>query len=230
MNRSFLKLALVVVFTTVFTSIKAQQDEDPVVLTIGNEQITRSEFLNFYNKNNNSQDEKITKADLDEYLNLFINFRMKVLDAKEKGLDTNAAFRGELNDYRTDLAKQYLFDKSTDEELYTEAYDRLQYCLRASHILIRLDPNASPKDTLAVWKKIMDIRKRAINGEDFAQLAIENSQDPSVNGREHGKGWRGDIGYFTAFDTYYPFETAAYSLKVGEISMPVRTSQDPHPC
>lgn len=80
-----------------------------------------------------------------------------------------------------------------------------------------VDENATPQDTLAAYKKIMDIRQKALNGEDFEKLAVEYSQDPSA------KENKGNLGYFTSFRMVYAFETAAYKTPLGEISKPVRT-------
>jgi peptidyl-prolyl cis-trans isomerase SurA len=122
-----------------------------------------------------------------------------------------------------------LFSQVIPEYLVQEAYNRSLFDVRASHILIKLDKNASPEDTLANYNKIIAIRNRLIKGEDFAKVAIEVSQDPTVRDREDAgsksiiNGNGGDLGYFTVFDMVYPFETAAYTSKVGSISMPVRT-------
>ena len=129
------------------------------------------------------------------------------------------------------MAKPYFSDESVIEKLIKEAYDRMQYDIRASHILLMLDRNASPKDTAAVYNKIMDIREMIVNGKDFEEAAIEYSEDPSTRDRkeipgkqQYRRGNHGDLGYFTVFNMVYPFENAAYNTPVGEVSMPVRTN------
>jgi len=200
----------------VSSSVVIAQDKSPVLMTIAGKNITKAEFENIYHKNSpkgKSQDEKA----LQEYLNLFINFKLKVREAEETGLDTTPAFKSELEGYRVQLAQPYLTDIETNDHLIKEAYDRLKREVRAAHILIKCDQNALPKDTLAAYNKALDIRKRILKGEDFAKLARQFSTDPSA--QDNG----GDLGYFTALQMVYPFESACYNLKPGEISMPVRT-------
>ncbi len=192
------------------------QDKDPVLMTIAGKNITRSEFQSIYNKNNPKNTEADSKS-IDDYVQLFVNFKLKVKEAEEMGLDTTAEFRNELEGYRKQLAQPYLTDNEVNDQLLREAYERSKIDVRASHILIKLDANALPKDTLKAYNTTIALRNRILKGEDFAKVARENSQDPSA------KENAGDLGYFTSMQMVYPFETAAYTTKIGEISMPVRT-------
>lgn len=209
------------------------QTQDPVLMTVGGEKVTSSEFLNVYMKNNVKGD-ALDRKSLDEYLDLYINFKLKVKEAEELGLDTASSFKNELAGYRKQLAQPYLTDKSIEDALLKEAWDRSQFDLRASHILIKLDKNAAPADTLAAYKKIMALRARLMKGEDFVKLASEASEDEQAKDREDPttkkpiKGNGGDLGFFTVLDMIYAFETAAYKLNKGEISMPVRTDNGYH--
>ncbi|PID93643.1 MAG: hypothetical protein CSA95_06955 [Bacteroidetes bacterium] len=202
------------------------QDNNPVILTIGDESVTKNEFVAVYQKNN-MDGEAMDQKSVAEYLDLYVKFKLKVAEAKALGMDTIPSFVSELEGYREQLAKSYLIDEETNKQLIEEAYQRQQEDLRASHILIRLDKNAAPKDTLAAYHKIVGIRKRILAGEDFATVAMQVSEDPSAKDREtKGRtipGNKGDLGYFTVFDMVYPFETAAYQTAIGEISEPVRT-------
>jgi peptidyl-prolyl cis-trans isomerase SurA len=197
------------------------QTDSPVLMTIKDKPITKNEFENIYHKNSPKDKPKDDKA-LQEYLELFINFKLKVQEAEDLGLDTTQAFKNELEGYRKQLAKPYLTDNEVNEKLVKEAYERLKREVRASHILIRCEPNALPKDTLQAYNKALEIRKQLLKGEDFAKLARQYSADPSVADNN------GDLGYFTALQMVYPFETACYNLKPGEISMPVRTRYGYH--
>ncbi|MFM2286674.1 MAG: hypothetical protein RLZZ543_2171, partial [Bacteroidota bacterium] len=123
----------------------------------------------------------------------------------------------ELKGYRRQLAQPYLTDKNVNEKLIQEAYERMKKDVRASHILISLPTDPLPKDTLVAYNKAMSIRTRIMKGEDFTTLARQNSEDPSAKQND------GDLGYFTSMMMVYPFENAAYSTPVGEVSMPVRT-------
>lgn len=205
----------------------AQETDDRVLITIDDEKITVNEFLNVYQKNNVDTDLSDKKS-MEDYLELYINFRLKVKEARDLGMDTAKAFVEELDGYRQQLAEPYFNDQEVTDELLQEAYDRLMYDIRASHILIKLDENALPEDTALAYEKIMKIRERIMKGEDFVEVAAEVSDDPSARDREvqgqMRRGNGGDLGYFTVFDMVYPFETGAYTTPVGEVSMPVRTS------
>lgn len=209
------------------------QTNDPVLLTVSGEKVTKSEFLAVYMKNNIKGDSMDRKS-LEEYLELYINFKLKVKEAEEMGLDTVSSFKNELAGYRKQLAQPYLSDKEVDEALLKEAFEREKYDIRASHILVKVDKNSAPDDTLKAYKKIMDLRTRIMNGEAFEAVAKEASEDPSARDRDdpssksNVKGNGGDLGYFTVLDMIYPFENGAYNTPVGQVSMPVRTDYGYH--
>jgi len=202
------------------------QNTDQVLMNIAGENITKSEFLVVYQKNN-IKGEAIDQKSLDEYLDLFINFKLKVKEAEVLGLDTVKSFRDELGGYRKQLAEPYLIDENANMALLDEAYKRKGEDIHASHILIRVDKNALPADTLAAYNKTMQIRKRLLKGENFGKVAAETSDDQSAKDRlQEGRtipGNKGDLGYFTVFDMVYPFETGAYKTKIGDVSMPLRS-------
>jgi peptidyl-prolyl cis-trans isomerase SurA len=191
--------------------------EDPIVLTIDGEGIHKSEFLYIYTKNNPEPSYK--SSDLDDYMELFINYKLKVKEAQNLGYDTIPRLVAELQQYRRQLALPYMVDKEQSEKLIEEAYYRTANEIRAKHILVRVQPNAPPADTLIAWNSIMEMRKRIVAGEDFSAVASGRggSQDPSV------KINNGDLGYFSALQMVYPFEDAAFNTKIGEVSMPIRT-------
>lgn len=184
--------------------------------------------MDTYSKNNNLK--TATESDLRDYLELFINFKMKVMEGEELKYDTTRQFMMELQSYKKQSAQQYLVDREVTEALVNEAVSRAKYDIRASHILVNCSEKATGKDTLAAYNKAMSIREEIVSGKlTFAEAAEKYSDDPSArdmvnpqSGRLH-YGNKGDLGYFTVFDLIYPFETAAYNTKIGEISMPVRT-------
>ncbi len=196
--------------------IQAQQKKDPIILTIAGEEISKSEFERVFKKNN-SKDSTYDKKAVEDYLQLYINYKLKVKEALELGMDTVKSFKEELGGYRKQLSQPYLVDKEVGENLLREAYERMKSDVRASHILIKCDQNALPKDTIEAYNKAIKIRNELIKGSDFATSARKNSDDPSA--KENG----GDLGYFTAMQMVYPFESAAFTLKKDEVSMPIRT-------
>ena len=201
----------------VATASLAAPAAGPAVETLGNYPVPANEFAYVYRKNNSSAADYGTRQSVNDYLDLYTNFRLKVLEAEQRGLDTTQAFKRELEGYRQQLAQPYLTEKSVTDQLVREAYDRMGQEVNASHILIRVAPDATPADTLAAYRKIEALRQRATGGEDFAALARANSEDPSA--KENG----GKLGYFTAMQMVYPFESAAFKTPVGQLSAPIRT-------
>lgn len=215
MKKSLLSIALVFI-----TMPGLLSQESPVLLTIGGEEVTLSEFERIYRKNNNEN--SLNRQTPEEYLELFINFKLKVKEAESLGMDTTTKFINELEGYRKQLAKPYLADEETREEMMMEAYERAGQDVSASHILIKVPSNATPEDTLAAYQKISGIRERILKGEDFETVARATSDDSSV--KRNG----GFLGYFTVFSMIYAFENAAYTTPVGELSMPFRSSYGYH--
>lgn len=207
----------------------AQSYGKKTLITIGDKKISAQEFMNTYEKNNINND-VIDKKSVEDYLDLYIDFKIKVTEAEHLMMDTSSTFIKELANYRQQLAKPYFSNDEITDELTREAYERMLYDINASHILIRCEANAIPADTLIAYNKAMSIRNRALKGEDFGDLAAELSDDPSARDMEEipgvrraYKGNKGNLGYFTVFDMVYPFETGAYNTNEGEISMPVRS-------
>lgn len=209
------------------TSIFAQTNDSKPLVIIGDDNISKEEFVSTFAKNNNLS--KATESELREYLELFINFKMKVKEGKAMKIDTSSAFQAELTSYINQSAQQYLTDNATSEKLYNECVERAQKHIRASHILINCKPDATSKDTLAAYKKALKIRKQVLKKMNFNEAAELYSDDISArdfvnpqNGRKQA-GNRGDLSYFTVFNLIYPFESGAYNTPVGSISMPIRT-------
>jgi len=218
-KNAFFLLALFLIFQACKhnKTAKTTAPTEPILATIGNQPVYTSEFKYVYNKNNSNAPDAYSSASVRDYLRLYVNFRLKVREAEELGLDTAKSFKKELEGYKKQLSQPYFTEKSVTERLTKEAYDRMKEEINASHILIRVSLDADPKDTLVAYNKIMDIRSKLMKGEDFGTLAQQFSEDPSA------KTNKGNLGYFTAFGTIYPFETAAYNTPVGSISSPVRT-------
>ena len=205
----------IVLFSIIFICANFYSQEQ-YILTINGKKVYKSEFEQIYWKN--KKEKLATKEDLDEYIDLFINFKLKVLAAEKLGLDTMKKFINELNGYKVQLEKPYLIDTAINEALIKEAYFRTVNELEASHIMINVSPTSSPEDTLKAWKTIDSISKVLANtNSSFGEIAEELSHCPS------GKMDKGNLGYFNAFKMVYPFENAAYTTKIGKVSPIVRT-------
>ncbi|MDX1943209.1 MAG: peptidylprolyl isomerase [Saprospiraceae bacterium] len=202
--------------------LKAQlKQDDPVLFTVDNTPVHLSEFKYIYTKTN-GQTADFSKKSLQEYLDLYVKFKLKVQKAKEMRLDTIPSLQTELAGYRKQLADSYLIDREVTDKLLKELYARIQQDIDVSHILVTIGtPNTvpTPADTLAAYNKIMEIKKRLDKGEDFASVAREASEDPSA--KDNG----GNIGWLVAPlpNTFYDFENAIYTLAIGKASAPIRT-------
>lgn len=207
--------------------IFAQVNPEKPLLTVGDESISKEEFVHTFAKNNDLS--KTTAKELRDYLDLFVNFKLKVKEGKAMQIDTSAAFQAELTSYINQSAQQYLTDNEATERLFNECKERAQKHIRASHILINCAPDASPKDSLAAYKKALKIRKKILKGMDFNEAAVKFSEDisardyinPQTGKKQNGN--KGDLSYFTVFQLIYPFENAAYNTGVGEVSLPIRS-------
>lgn len=227
-NSLIIWLFVALISSSMTVSAQGKLDKK-VLVTIGNEDVTVKEFMDVFHKNN-MNNELLDKKSLEEYLDLYINFRLKVAEAKSLKMDTNSAFVTELAGYRKQLSKPYFTDEKVSEALLAEAYQRKLKDVRASHILILVNKDATPKDTLAAYEKVMKLRDRIMKGEAFADVAMEASEDPSARDREaipnqrpFRPGNKGDLGYFSVFDMVYPFENGAFNTAVGSVSMPIRS-------
>jgi peptidyl-prolyl cis-trans isomerase SurA len=191
----------------------------PTLATVGNERITLADFEDSYIKNNGGRDSAVASSlsDRQRYLDLLVKFRMKVQEARQRGLDRDSSIREELDMYRASVAQAYLVEREMVNPAIRRAYERQKEQVRASHILIRVAPNARAQDTLGAWGRAMGVIGQ-IPREPFDSLARRNSEDPSAatNG--------GDLGYFGGGRMVPEFEDAAFALKPGEYTKtPIRT-------
>lgn len=214
MIKSFTSILLLFLMFTCTNGFS--QKRNKILFKIDGQPQLVSDFLKNYNKNSDIIADS-TQKNIDNYLQLYINFRLKVLEAKAMKLDTNPEFIGELSRYKQQLMIPYLKDTLAIEKLVKEAYERTKYEINASHILIRVDEYAKPADTLIAYQKIEKALQDLKNGKPFEDVASQYSEDPSV------KNNRGNLGYFKVFSMVYSFENAAYNTPVGEISKIFRT-------
>ncbi|NOT74831.1 MAG: peptidylprolyl isomerase [Cyclobacteriaceae bacterium] len=216
MRKALFILIVLVVAGQVAAQSSEKKSKPLVLFTVKNTPVYTDEFIYLYKKNHLNK-EDFTDKKVNEYIDLFVNFKLKVMEAKSRGLDTTVAFIKEFKSYKDELKKPYLAEKDELDRLTKEVYQRLLEEVKASHILVFVKPDAASADTLAALSKIQSIRTKIVAGGKFETVAKELSEDPSA------KSNGGSLGYFTAMQMVYPFEQAAYNLKVGEVSQPVRT-------
>ncbi|MCB0510593.1 MAG: peptidylprolyl isomerase, partial [Bacteroidetes bacterium] len=193
----------------------AQNLDDETLFTVAGKEVKVKDFVRVYTKNNINNQADFSKASLEDYLNLFVNFKLKVLEAENLKMDTIKSIQNELRTYQKQLAQNYINDKEVSEDLVKEAYERSKVEVDVSHILIRW-PKEFPTsaDSLNTLKAIKAIKKQ-VTAANFNKLAKEKSQDPSAKENE------GRLGFLTVLQTVYPFENAMYTTPVGSISEPV---------
>ncbi len=213
MNRIIFSL----MFFIAITLQAVAQPAEPL-LTIDKHKISKDEFEYIYNKNNSNLYADADRKTPKEYLELFINFKLKVVEAENLKMDTSQAFINELAGYREEIAAPYLTDIEFNEQQIEELYRRMKLEVDASHILLGVNKDASPEEEQEVLDKIKNIRKQIIAGKPFEDAAVEYSEDPSAQTN------KGHLNYFSAFTMVAPFEDAAFNTPVGEISEPVRTN------
>lgn len=206
MNRHLIPVAAVAAAIISATAAN-RQTADPVVMTVNGKDIKQSEFEYLYNKNNLQQ---MAPQTIDEYVDMFVIYKLKVADAEAAGIDTTVAFRDEFNGYCAELSAPYLRDSLIEQRLVQEAYDRMSRSRCVSHIMMPLGNTKAQRD--ANRARLDSIRDAIIAGADFGEMAVKYSADRSAI-RNHGS-----MGYITANAFPYKFEKVAYETPVGEIS------------
>ena len=213
-------LILISVLTGLFFSCKPSS---PTIISVGEESVKTDEFKYIYEKNHSKDHDRYSKESLDSYLDLFINYRLKVLEAEKLKLDSTPAFETELSGYKKQLAKPYFADDLMTEKLAHEAYNRSKTAIKARHILITVDETASPQDTIYAYNRIKTILDTIGKGADFGNMALQFSQDPSAKSPIGKPGHKGNLGYFSSLRMVYVFENAAFTTPKGKVSKIIRT-------
>ena len=212
-----MRIKKVIILSVLFMSTWVRaQDQDKVLFTIDGKEVYDAEFIRVFEKNKDIVVEEEQK-DFDDYFDLFVDFKLKLQQARDIHLDTASSYTVELNKYREQLIQPYLQNPEAIESLVKEAYDRTVNEVNASHILIKVESDALAKDTLKAYQRIIQARNEILSGGRFDSIAKLYSEDPSVQMNS------GDLGYFSAFAMVYSFENAAYNTPIGEVSMPFRT-------
>jgi len=213
-----MKKLYILAVVTLLSIVASAQQKAPHIFTYGSDTVFRAEFERVYSKNNDVKNKKPTDKEISEYLDLYVKFKLKVKEAYGRQMDSNEAFIKELAGYRKQLAQPYLVDNEVTDQLIQEAYNRMLEEVNVSHILVLCAKDDLPKDTLKAYNKIAGIRKSIIdNTISFDSSAKQNSEDPSA------KVNNGSLGYFSAFQMIYSFESMAFNTPVGQVSKIFRT-------
>ncbi len=206
------KILLVFILVSVINSLFAQ-----TIFTYGKDAVSKDEFINAFNRNpNNATDRK--KA-LKEYLDLYINFKLKVKAAYDASLDKDATQQNEVSNFGKQVADNIINQQANVNELVQEAFSRSQKDINLGQVLIEVPENG---DSTEAYKKIQQAYKALKDGHDFLKVAEEYSTDAGT------KAARGDLGFITAFTLAYGFENIAYSLKPNTISKPYKSKYGYH--
>ncbi len=212
------KFSLTILLSIFCFFVNAQSE--PFAVKLNGRTISVEEFQNTYKKL--IQSDSVNKNNQKDFLENFINFKIKILAAEKMGKDTTLLFRDQLNTYRRELALPYLTDKTLMDRIIQETYERMREEVRVAHLLIKIPKNASPADTMIAYDEIKNLKTRIQRGEAFEQIAKNYSQDP-ISAKVGG-----DLGFITSLKTSFPFENAAYTTSKGDISNIIRTEQGFH--
>ena len=212
--RFFVLISLCIV---ICISTQAQDNSSSTLLRVENDSFTVADFLKVYDKQTDDKDQKVS-----DQFDLFVDYRLKVKEAQKRKIDTLSNFQKEFKRYRNQLADNYIANGKVTDDLVKETYERLKIEVKASHILIKVPDTASTDSRQKLYQKAKEIAGKAKRGADFESLALQYSEDPSVQRN------KGNLGWFRAFQMVYPFESAVYNQKVGEISSPVETQYGYH--
>lgn len=211
-----IRLALILSFLIYSCFVFAQND--PVLFTVEGKPVHVSEFDYIYSKNSGKKTD-YSIENLQEYLDLYVKFKLKVQKARDLKMDTIPALKQELAGYRKQLAKSYLTDKEVTEQLIREAYERMKKDVELQQILIKINPVANISGQEKTKEKVDMVYNLLKEGKSFESLASKYSQDRFTNTK------KGNLGYKTALfpNGFYNLETAAYTTPKGKFSEPIKT-------
>ena len=235
MKKSIVMIALAAMSLTAFA-------QSETLMTINGKPVSAEEFLYIYEKNN--QAGALDPKTMDEYLDMFINFKLKVTEAEAQGIDTTAAFAKELKGYRAQATPKYLQDQAAMDSIIEMSWRHMAKDRRAAHIAIQCPMSSTEEEVAEALAKIneaydrvtvgkLKIERKKVKGkwkniekrlpvEAFDVVAREVSTDPSV------QETNGELGWITPFRYVYPLEEAVYGTEIGKVSKPFRTQYGWH--
>ena len=211
-----MKKFFVIIIGLNFCFAYAQKNEDPIVMTVGDIEVPLSEFL-FIAQKDDSGVNLLDKKSRDNYIELFKNFKLKVVDALSLRIQESIYFQNELKTYQTQLAESYLSDNKGEREAMRKVYEQSKELFSLSHIMFRLPEQSLAKDTLEVFNKANEAYRRIKAGEDF--MAVGNAL---MNDENSGAVYE-EQDYVFPIQIFKEIAEPAFSMSPGDISAPVRT-------
>jgi peptidyl-prolyl cis-trans isomerase SurA len=208
-------LAALLIICCSATFISAQ-----TLFTYGNQSVSREEYLKAFGKNNG--DKTATQQAYNDYLELYLRYKLKVKAAYDLKLDTLSSQAAEMKNFRNQIVENYMNDDVSLNRIVNEAFDRSQKDLHIAHLFIRVPKNASPADTLLAYRRVSEAYTDLKNGKSFGEVAANYSDDTAA------KTNQGDIGFITVFSLPYDLETLAYTTPAGQFSAPFRSRAGYH--
>ncbi len=214
---------IVLFFFSSCTLFSSSSEDNDVVAEVDGEPVFFDEVKQAYQGTTAEEvpgelDEEAEEAGLSEFLDLYLDYRVKLAVARESGLLEDEQLLTQLDDYQRQTAYPYWLERRIKDELLDELVERSKEQIHASHILISLPENPTPSDTLEAWESLMEAREKYLQGyEDFETLSMEYSS------RQQGQSMGGDLGFFSAGQMIKPFEDQAYNTPVDSVSKPFRS-------
>ena len=198
------------------------QNQSQDLITLNDRIFSVEDFKQVYFKNLELVQQQEQRS-IDEYLDLFVQYKRKVEEARSQGLDKKQAYLKDFEKYQEQLSRNYVYEDNVTSKMVEQAYKRSKEELKTSHILIMCNWDALPQDTLVAYNKAENLRQKVLaEPEKFNDIAAAYSEEPEADQR------KGSLDYFTVFTMVYPFENVAYGMEVGEISEPIRTQYGYH--
>ena len=216
MNRLDKKFGLCLLIISICSTLTFSQSKNDktVVGTVGNQKITYGELKSNMNTPQNTSP---TLSELEEFLPIYLEYKAKIQFADREGITKDPQLLQELHQYSKQASYSHWLENRIKETEFDKYYDRASVELKSEHILIAVNPNASPEDTLDAYQKLIEARNKFLNGTSFSEL------DKQYSSKQGNRSMGGDLPWFSIGTTVKEFEDVIFSLNVGEVSMPFRT-------
>lgn len=175
-----------------------------------------------YQRSNAAIQDSLTLDNFNHFTSLYFDFKTKIAASHDAGYFADSTINTELSNYETQYAVPFWLEKEIEKQMLDELIEREKTDLEISHILINLQPNQPPEDTLKAYNKLMEARAKVEKGADFDSLSIK------ISSFRDGRSMGGPLGWMSSGRAVKPFEDVAYNTPVGQMSMPFMTQFGMH--